>query len=1145
MRSDPRSGKVFRTIALLGWLLVAIPMSASASGTQPPCISSPLETLVQAVTRGEGGYRVILQQDGEMLWARATREGIESEFPVVPGVRLAVRDRNSGLWVPAQVEQVKLGSRRGPRVTIRKFAAGKSPKGERMEIESLSDTEFSADFLGAEKAQLDLAQQTARNGRAATYRETLVLPTDRGPQTLERGTMAQLDLSGAGAPVPVEVVSIDPVKKRIRLKPQTNESQGGAQSPVELAWDDLRLRKVEVTKSPEMRQSPQTGFERWKERAATPVNWIQAQASNLHGAYHVLDMIAFNPMRGGLLSKTHPWVTGISPKTGKPIWPDNVIFKTVPDPKKAHKAVLESDEQILNRVGTFLASMVDKPATQLKHPFGLTNRMPIAVNYIHGSVHYNSGLILFNDFAEGVHHLTDPRFIEEIRRFTRDTQREILFVFRNQDFSADEYAHFIGTVRAHLPWFANPNGIVRKGAKDGDKYVFEKKVLWGAPSAYPVVNPINGNWIRDMRMLEASEKNPEELLKIVRDPIEKGRYFQEQFQGVRDEPIEAEKFIADLIDRQIRKRPEGRGNLAFTDQRELTREKLLADGRKIPAIDLAPKTEVEALVIGSGPAGLEIAQRLRKNGINVLVAEKEASVGSSWRNLPTNYRLRSPKKELFLSDTPKEIHPKDRWLTGDRYADYLIDYAMYHRMPVATGTEIVSVEKLADNRFRAVTQDGKEIFAKSIVDGRGTRPGSIPTYPGMAESQIPQLHAAEYSDPQQVSELLGGRDKKVLIVGANDLAGEVLNELEKTGFKVDLSSQGLKADDPKSLQKLDPPMQKGRTGEVLLGGRAGIRDDIERMEGDTVVFKDGGREKYDLVIHAPKPEPIANLGKFDEGYHPHGKGSGGDHASPEIKAIRGDSEKLAREIEKEVRAEPVPEHVVAPKLGGAKPVPVRDISDLVCGKRVKVAGPLQQSDVIMAFAPKCGHVSLFAGGKEFHGRLIFNRIKMSDRSRTIMGGVLIRFPEVTAEQRQAIIEAMKSMKGRRTLTCLKGACDALAAGDIVMKDQASLLRVSGVEGFDAILRDGFVNASGERVEVDLFKANTDNLAEMRKYLAKADRHYSPYGPLMRQVERAKSGARRALTRAGNAMGLGLLVFTRPDGQTEMVVGEWPEEAGAE
>jgi len=85
-------------------------------------------------------------------------------------------------------------------------------------------------------------------------------------------------------------------------------------------------------------------------------NWTRGNAGNLKGAVEVLAFMAL--AKTGWISSDHPWVTGISPDTGRPIWPDNIVFKS---PRKTQwknpeKLMPESDEATVSKVGSFLAA---------------------------------------------------------------------------------------------------------------------------------------------------------------------------------------------------------------------------------------------------------------------------------------------------------------------------------------------------------------------------------------------------------------------------------------------------------------------------------------------------------------------------------------------------------------------------------------------------------------------------------------------------------------------------------------------------------------------------------------------------------------------------------------------------------------------
>jgi hypothetical protein len=98
----------------------------------------------------------------------------------------------------------------------------------------------------------------------------------------------------------------------------------------------------------------------------------------------------------------HPWVTGLNPATGHFIWPQNVVYAS-PRTAPAHQGdVSLADEAILHRVGRFLAQLVERSAVVPEIPWGARRRMPHGINYIHGAVHYHSGIVIFNDFADAI-----------------------------------------------------------------------------------------------------------------------------------------------------------------------------------------------------------------------------------------------------------------------------------------------------------------------------------------------------------------------------------------------------------------------------------------------------------------------------------------------------------------------------------------------------------------------------------------------------------------------------------------------------------------------------------------------------------------------------------------------------------------------
>ncbi|MEM1321906.1 MAG: hypothetical protein AAGG75_16720 [Bacteroidota bacterium] len=307
----------------------------------------------------------------------------------------------------------------------------------------------------------------------------------------------------------------------------------------------LPLPKSDGNLAPQLR--PITWKDRLRYTLALPWNWIY---SVVHTGYETLVVVFFiKTLKAGLLDKSHPWVTGISPHTGQSIWTDNLVYAS-PNRSK-YGLTPDDDEQIVHKVGKFLSNMVRK-STEADPEInqGPKRRMPHGVNYLHGTVHFNGGFVLFDNFADAVYHFTDPAFIQEIRRFACEEKRELILVFRERRYDPEEYAWCLTCVRAHLRWYANANGPNKQA------------VLFGTPSPYAAINPINGSWATDVNHLRKGR-----MEQLCRPPISKP-YFKVHYQGYRFHYNWIERYHAWSIYWQIKLRG-FQGPLVFTPRRRI------------------------------------------------------------------------------------------------------------------------------------------------------------------------------------------------------------------------------------------------------------------------------------------------------------------------------------------------------------------------------------------------------------------------------------------------------------------------------------------------------------------------------------------------------------------------------------------------
>ena len=191
--------------------------------------------------------------------------------------------------------------------------------------------------------------------------------------------------------------------------------------------------------------------------------------------------------------------------------------------------------------------------------------------------------------------------------------------------------------------------------------------------------------------------------------------------------------------------------------------------------------KIDTLVVGAGQAGIALCEHLGKQGVPYLVLEKnriaEAWRTSRWDALVTNgpvWHDRFPNLE-FKGNAP------DEFVSKDRVADYIEEYADMVNAPVRTGVEVLAAAPLKNRAgFRVETSDGM-IEATRIVAATGAfqHPVIPPIVP--QDAHVVQMHSAQYRNPDQLAE------GAVMVVGAGSSGAQIADELNRAGRKVFLS----------------------------------------------------------------------------------------------------------------------------------------------------------------------------------------------------------------------------------------------------------------------------------------------------------------------------------------------------------------------
>lgn len=305
-------------------------------------------------------------------------------------------------------------------------------------------------------------------------------------------------------------------------------------------------------------------------------------------------------------------------------------------------------------------------------------------------------------------------------------------------------------------------------------------------------------------------------------------------------------------------------------------------------------------VIGAGSSGIAAGKALRQKGLAFDIYEKGSNLGGMWRyendnGLSCAYRslhIDTSRNNLGYPDFPISSDKPD-FLSHQDLLAYLEGYANHFdvKRSVRFNTEVASVTKLPDGRWRVISNDGERDYRAVIVanghlwDAR--RPSFTGTFSGTA------IHSSEYRTAAPFD------DKRVLVVGIGNSAVDIAVDLCKRAKSVTLSTRtgahvmpkymmGIPIDRwsafmsaklkfPTLLTRMimarliyfavgdqrrfglprpTHPMwrEHATLSQELLPyighGWITIKPNIASLEGDEIAFADGSRAPFDAVIYA-------------------------------------------------------------------------------------------------------------------------------------------------------------------------------------------------------------------------------------------------------------------------------------------------------
>lgn len=205
-----------------------------------------------------------------------------------------------------------------------------------------------------------------------------------------------------------------------------------------------------------------------------------------------------------------------------------------------------------------------------------------------------------------------------------------------------------------------------------------------------------------------------------------------------------------------------------------------------------PDDVVDYLIVGAGPAGLQLGYCLNRAGRDYLVLEAGEAPGTFFRTFPRHRQLISnnkkytgwtdPERNLrmdwnsLLSDDPELLFTRysdEFFPPADLMPQYLSDFAEAHRLNIRYRSRVSQVTR--DGDFRVSVADGTEYRARRLIMATGVTKPYLPDIPGI---ELAEQYGTVSVDPQDFI------NQRVLVLGKGNSAFETAENLIATAAVV-------------------------------------------------------------------------------------------------------------------------------------------------------------------------------------------------------------------------------------------------------------------------------------------------------------------------------------------------------------------------
>lgn len=214
------------------------------------------------------------------------------------------------------------------------------------------------------------------------------------------------------------------------------------------------------------------------------------------------------------------------------------------------------------------------------------------------------------------------------------------------------------------------------------------------------------------------------------------------------------------------------------------------------AVEKTPERTVDYLIIGAGPAGLQLGYFLAQSGRDYLILEAGDAPGTFFKQFPRHRKLISINKPYTGSDDP-EFNLRSDWNSllsddedmrftryterffpnADRLVDYLKDFTDHFELKVQYGARVAHATK--QERFTVEDSNGNRYSSRCLIVATGVSKPYIPNIPGIELAEDYSTVSVDQHDFV---------NQKVLIIGKGNAGFETADNLIGTTSTIHIAS---------------------------------------------------------------------------------------------------------------------------------------------------------------------------------------------------------------------------------------------------------------------------------------------------------------------------------------------------------------------